>query len=442
MKGKQGGSNLLKVLKDRGITLVPIYWFIAAIAIASAFLSEAFIRFSIILVALIPFGAWMTFKLLERKEGKEEGALSSGGLESIITNLEDAVIAYDKDFVITTFNNSAERIFRVNRERVVGVQMGPEKTSQSELKLLVQTLFPSLAPSVSTISEPNVYPQIVDISFTSPEMNLRVSTDRIIDKAGDLLGFVKVVRDRTRESKLVESKSEFVAIAAHQLRTPMTAINWTLESFSKSPNLSEQERLLAKNGYAASQNLLKTVNDLLSTTEIEGGRFGYDLQEIDLIKFFEEMLANAQISAQRYGINLYFDKGGEVEIKVMVDPKKLSLAISNLIDNGIKYNTQNGSLTVRLKRLTDKPYVEMSIKDTGVGIPPTDAEKIFTKFYRAENAKKMKADGTGLGLYIAKNIVNQHGGNIWLESTLGRGTTFYITLPTDYNLIPRAEASL
>ena len=125
----------------------------------------------------------------------------------------------------------------------------------------------------------------------------------------------------------------------------------------------------------------------------------------------------------------------------MIDKSRLGLALSNLVDNAMKYNSQGGSVTVRVKPVPQKPYVRIDIEDTGIGILAGDIDKIFTKFYRAPNAQRVKADGTGLGLFITRNIIRQHGGEIGVESTLGRGTTFFFTLPTDPTLIPKAEGA-
>jgi len=124
---------------------------------------------------------------------------------------------------------------------------------------------------------------------------------------------------------------------------------------------------------------------------------------------------------------------------VNIDSKQLSLALTDLLENAIRYNVANGEAIVKVDAMTGKPFLEVSIKDTGIGIPRESMEKLFTKFYRADNAMKSQTEGSGLGLYIAKSIINAHGGEIWAESELNRGTTIHFTLPTDPNLIPRRE---
>jgi two-component system sensor histidine kinase VicK len=123
----------------------------------------------------------------------------------------------------------------------------------------------------------------------------------------------------------------------------------------------------------------------------------------------------------------------------MIDPKRLSLAVTNLLENAIRYNVENGEVTVKADKMQDKPYVVVSVKDTGIGIPPEAVANLFKKFFRAENAVKTQTEGSGLGLYIAKGIIAAHGGQIWAESELNRGTTISFALPTDPNLVPKTE---
>lgn len=434
-------KKLVRVISLPELRPIWVFWLVALINwLISYLFIENKIWSLVILGVFLLSGAYITWRLYKIGTKSFDQKVSYGRLQSIVTNLEDAVIAYDGDFQILLFNASAEKMFNLPADQIVGKTVGPEKASDPSMRLLVQTLFPSLAPSVVTTTQPNQYPQIVDISFDNPNREFRVSTDRILDDSGQPLGFVKVIRDRTRELGLIKNKTEFVSVAAHQLRTPLSAINWTFESLSTNDKLSDSDKQIIQNGMQATTNLLQTVNDLLDAAEIEEGRFGYNLEQVDLIHFIEEVLSNAQMVAKEYGLQVFFDKGGYEELKVTIDKSKLGLAISNLVDNAMKYNSKNGSVTVRIKNVTQKPYVEISIQDTGIGIPPDAMEKIFTKLYRAPNARKIKADGTGLGLYITKNIINQHGGQIRVESTLGRGTTFIFTLPTDPNLVPRAEA--
>jgi len=392
------------------------------------------------LAALAALGIVIFWNGLSAAKSNMANRSSSGRLNSIITNLSDGVVVYNNDFKILIFNNAAESIFGIQREQVIGQSFGPERAGEPNFRLLTQTIFPSLAPKVVRQSEPGAYPQVIDISFAEHE--IRVSTDRLLDDKGQVVGFVKLIQDRTREIELLKSKSEFITIAAHQLRTPLTAVNWIFEGFSTSEDLGPEDRELAGNGLTATRKLLKIVNDLLDVSKIEEGRFGYNFEQADLVAFISELLINAQAVAKEYGVKLYFDKGGELTLPIHIDKNRLGLALSNLVDNAIRYNIKNGSVTVTIKRVPEKPYIEISVKDSGIGIPPQNMPKVFSKFFRAENVLKRETEGSGLGLFITKNIINRHGGTIWAESVIDRGTTFFFTLPTDPKLIPPKEVGI
>ena len=119
-----------------------------------------------------------------------------------------------------------------------------------------------------------------------------------------------------------------------------------------------------------------------------------------------------------------------------MDPIRIKLVLEILVDNAIKYNVKNGEVRIRLRRLEDKPFLAVSVEDTGIGIAPKEMSKVFTKFFRSPRVVKKETTGTGLGLYLAKNIIQRHGGKIWVKSELNRGSTFTFTLPLDPSYIP------
>lgn len=359
-------------------------------------------------------------------------------LSDIINSLHEGVIVYDENFKITLFNPAAEEIFNLKAPEIVGQSftLRIKREFSPRLRVLMTILFPALATTIIRRSEPGAYPQIADFSFDNPALDIRVTTNKILSGQG-AISYVKLIHDRTRELNLLKLKSDFIAIASHQLQTPLTAINWSIEGLKSEP-LSPTQKTLAANTTASVNQLLKIVTDLLDIAKIEGGRFGYKFQELELIEFLENALNQTKPVADQYRVKLYFEKPNE-PVKITADPAKLGMVVKNLLDNAIKYNIPNGDVILKLEKYADKPYVEVSIKDTGIGIPAESQNKIFTRFFRGENAVKTAVEGTGLGLFIAKNIVLRHGGAIWVASTLNRGTTFYFTLPTNPTLIPAKE---
>jgi len=362
-------------------------------------------------------------------------------IEQLIHNINDAIIIYDKDFRIIAWNRASEDIFKLKKEDILGQIISPEKISNPSLKTLTQTIFVSLAPSVVLKTTTGEYPQLMDISFSDQALELSIITDRILDINNNPAGFLKIIKNRSREVALLRAKSDFITVAAHQLRTPLTAVHWIFETFIKSKTLSLSDKELIESGLESSSKLLKIVNDLLDVSKIESGNFGYYFAKINISEFMDELLKNANVLAKKYNIFLYFDRP-KTPITIYGDSQKLGIVFSNLIDNAIKYNIKNGQVVIKIESYPNRPYIQISIKDTGVGMSKDILEKLFSKFFRGANVIKEQTNGSGLGLYIAKNIIVRHGGNISVSSTPGRGSVFYIVLPTDPTLIPPSEVNM
>lgn len=422
-----------------GLPEMRSFWVLLFLVIVVLFINLIFLKgiwALIVLGILLIISSVIFASNLRLARSNWEVKVERNQLEDIIENLKDGLIVYDPNFKIQIFNKAAEAIFSISAKEIIGQYFNPGFIQNSKYRLLAQVVFPSLAPTTRRLSEPDVWPQIVELSFEN--LALRVVTGRVDDPGGRLLGFFKIIQNRTREKELLRSKSEFITVAAHQLRTPLTGINWAFETLNHDPDLKPESRQIINDGYANTQGLLKIVNDLLDVAKIEEGKFGYQFEDINLGEFIAEILVAAGLSAKEYKVKLYFDKPVEAVI-ARIDPQRLGLVLNNLFDNAIKYNVENGEVIVKLEKLPDKPFVQISVKDTGVGIPAEEINKLFSKFYRGSNVMKFSTTGSGLGLFIAKNIIRRHGGEIWAESTLGRGSAFYFTLLTDPKLIPPAE---
>ncbi len=346
--------------------------------------------------------------------------MEEGLLAALAADIDEAFIAYDADFTVRMANKRAEEMFGIAAAGLVGRQFSLELAKDPAHAVLAGIMYPSLAPTLVRLSEAGAEPQQVKVVFDNPHREFFASTRRVPS------GFVKVVREVTREGSLVQSKSDFITVAAHQLRTPATAVNWTFENLEKEEGLPDSAREAVATGHAAAKNLLDVITHLLDAAQMEDGRFGYAFEPTDLAAFLDTMLGRALPVGKQYGVNIYFDRP-QAPVMVMADPSKLGMAIANLVDNGIKYNAEGGSVTAALAAVGTN--AELKIADTGTGIAESDMPKLFQKFYRGEGTMKKVTDGTGLGLYLAKNIIEGHKGSIRVESAEGRGTTFFITLP-------------
>ncbi len=358
-------------------------------------------------------------------------------IRAIISNFTSPIIAYDQNFVVTAFNGAAEDLFKIKSENVLGEKISPEWASQDEFKILAQVVFPSLAPTMEFKSDPDEYPQIMDINFPDPYLELTVTTVRVRDSFGRILGFFKLVQDRTREEQLISSKSEFLTVAAHQLRTPLSAIRWTFESAIKGDfgEMTDEQKKALQSGLLASEKVLKTANDLLDIANIESGKFGYNFVENNILEVAREIIKSYQLLASEHNIKIYLDSPKEGIPNFLFDAIRIRIVFQNIIENAIRYNVENGEIVIKMEIKGE--YLEISIKDTGIGIPEKEMPKLFSKFFRASNVVKHETEGTGLGLYIAKNIIEAHGGSIRADSIENRGSTFYFTIPMSENLIPK-----
>lgn len=355
--------------------------------------------------------------------------------KAIIASFTDAIVAYEENFKITAFNRAAEELFNIKQDEVLGKIVSPEWAKSSRTQVLAQVLFPSLAPNVSWRTDGDVYPRVADFSFLEPRLELTVTNVRILNPAGQILGFFKIIHDRTREEELLGAKSEFLTVAAHQVRTPLSAIKWTFESVINGDfgPVTDGQKEALQNGLSAAEKALKMANDLLDTANIESGKFGYEFVQTDLVGLISKMIEGYSPTVQRHNIKIYLEPPVDGLEPLKLDPLRIRIVFQNLIENAIRYNVENGEVAIRL--IKEPPYLEVVIQDTGIGIPKEELSKMFVKFFRASNVLKYETEGTGLGLYITKNIVEAHGGKIWVESVENRGTTFHFTLPLDEKLI-------
>ena len=179
--------------------------------------------------------------------------------------------------------------------------------------------------------------------------------------------------------------------------------------------------------YKSNEEMINLISDLLNVTRIEEGKYLYKPALADLKEITQSVIDLHQEKIGQKNIKLEFQKSKEKLPKVRVDLEKIKLAIGNLVDNAINYTLPQGNITISVKKKTEG--LTFQIKDTGIGIPKDQQERVFTKFFRGVNAIRMETEGSGLGLFITKNIVEAHGGKIWFETKEGKGTTFYFTLP-------------
>lgn len=228
--------------------------------------------------------------------------------------------------------------------------------------------------------------------------------------------------------KLNNVKSDLISISAHQLRTSLSAVKWILKMFIDRDfgDMTTEQENFANRAFDSNERMIKMVNEMLSINHAEDMTLSYDFEKHDLVKLIESVLFDFTGESYKRGIEIIFLKP-ESLAPFMFDEEKIRVVLQNLIENSIKYSNTGDKVFVTVSDKDD--VVNISVRDTGIGIAAGDQPRIFEKFFRADNAQKKDPVGSGLGLFTTKSIVEKHGGKIWLESTDKGGTTFFVDLP-------------
>jgi PAS domain S-box-containing protein len=346
----------------------------------------------------------------ERKKAEEE----KNKTLAIINNLADGLLVFDKEGKVSLINPQAEKFFGVKEKEIVG---------KSILEL---NQFDNFQPIVEMVGS-EIKEMFRKEVFIKENLVLEVTTLPMV-REGEKFGTLMILHDVTREKEIERMKSEFVSISAHQLRTPLSAIKWTLRMFLDGDlgEITKEQREFLERIYKSNERMISLINDLLNVTRIEEGRYVYKPTPVDVAQICQSTIELYKEEIERKNLELIFKKPQELP-KVMADVEKISLAIQNLLENAIRYTLPGGKVEIVLEKKENE--IQFLIKDTGIGIPKDQQSRVFTKFFRAPNAMKIDTQGSGLGLFITKNIIEAHGGKIWFESEEGKGTIFYFTLP-------------
>lgn len=332
----------------------------------------------------------------------------------ILSNLADGLLMVNKEGRLELFNPAAEQMFDVRARDLLG------RTFQ-ELET-----FPTLTSLIRLMEE---HTHVFRKEIVMPRNRVIELTSISLKSGAEDNGTILVSHDITREKQVEQLKSEFVSLAAHQLRTPLSAVKWTLEALldgDAGPLALSQREFLEKTR-TSNERMIALINDLLDVTRIEEGRYLYQPAFSQLEEVIASVVQSYGAEAKRKNITIVFAPPKEKFPRVLIDKEKMLLVIQNLVDNALRYSPEGGMVEVNLSH--DKKEVVCSIKDSGIGIPEDQKARLFEKFFRASNAKQVYTEGTGLGLYLSRNIIEAHEGKIWVESRAGEGSTFSFSLP-------------
>ncbi len=255
----------------------------------------------------------------------------------------------------------------------------------------------------------------------------------------EIAGVACIIRDITKEKEIDRAKSEFVSLASHQLRTPLSTIGWYTEMLlaGDAGSVNEEQKGYLEEIYHGNKRMVDLVNALLNVSRIELGTFMLTPEPVNVVEVAKSVLKEVHPNIIRNGLNLREVYEDNLPV-IQADPKLTRIILQNLITNAVKYTPSEGQITVSVSSVlgeavkhgnAKEQYVLISVKDTGYGIPKAQKDKIFTKLFRADNIREKETDGTGLGLYLVKSILDACGGEVWFESEEDKGSKFYVIIP-------------
>ncbi|MDY7034481.1 MAG: ATP-binding protein, partial [Thermodesulfobacteriota bacterium] len=360
--------------------------------------------------------------ITERKQMEEDLEASRKSFHSIVQKSTEGILVMSTDGTVLFCNSTAETLFGRKRDELIGQPLG----------------LPLLNKEITEI-------QIVRKNGENGIGELCLVETEWKGECAILAMIHDITERKQAEETLMESnmmKSEFVSIASHEMRTPMTSIKNAVDIILKKKAgeiTVEQDRFLSM----AKRNidrLADLINELLDISRIESGKIDLNYNQVDLRESIENVKSTFQPLAQAKAITLETINDPSLPV-IQVDPSRIEQVIINIVANAVKFTPDNGIITIKANHMNKtaddtregvSKLVEVSVADTGIGIPKERIKYVFDKFFQVENSlSRHQNKGTGLGLAIAKGIVEAHSGRIWVESEMGKGSTFTFTLPVD-----------
>ncbi len=350
-------------------------------------------------------------------------------VETILTSIGDAVFAVDLSGNIILMNSIAEELSGVKFTDAVGKHYTLIFRFISEEQPNVP-YGPFVENVISSGKKQNLAAHTQIVQKNGTKITISDSAAPIVGVDGKIIGCVVVFRDFSRERELEKAKDTFLSIAAHQLRTPLGSMRWNLEMLLAEDvgSLDPEVKKVITQIYENDKRLINLVNDLLNVSRIDQKRVAFEPILTDIIGLTRNIIKEVDGLAKKRSIKIDFIFDIRHAFEITIDKKRYIEAIENLLSNAIKYSQFGGQVTIAIDRMANR-MVQITITDSGIGIPEKDKGNIFAKFFRAENAIKSETEGTGLGLYVVKSYIEDMGGQISYTSTENKGTTFKVLIP-------------
>lgn len=347
-------------------------------------------------------------------------------LSSVLSSVIDGIIAVDLGRRVVLSNKTAQYLTGYTEEEMQGQPVDALLhlfNNQEEVSAKTYCQI-DLTGSAAV----RVFESLTLIGKEGRKVKVSLTTSPILGNLTANLGCLLILHDMTHESELEQMKLDFVSMASHELKTPLTNIMGYLSVYldENRPTLTKDQAGLLDRCLVSTKQLQTLVENLLSVNKIEKEQMSVAVEPIDLNNVFAKTIEDLQNQAKLKNITLNFVKN-EALPKVLADSMRLTEVINNLVANAINYTEANGKVSVFTQSSPNE--VVVTVEDTGVGIPQEAIPHLFNKFFRVSNSMQKASKGTGLGLYISKSIIQKLNGKIWVESEVGKGSKFHFSLP-------------
>jgi PAS domain S-box-containing protein len=364
------------------------------------------------------------FELRRLERQVEEQRLALERHARVLEHVGDGVFVVDGDGFVQHWNPAAQAAMSIAPEEVLGRPVTQVLPGWEQAGPLVPI---STAPSRNGLP-----PATLPFEPGGREVWLSISGVAFLD------GIVYAFRNMTEERALDELKGEFVATISHELRTPLAAIYGSAQTLRRDDLQIDDEtrRRLLEVITTESERLTRIASEILLANTLDSGRLQLDSRQVDVHALTGEVVEEMRsVFADRDGLTIDFTST-DGHPAVVADPDRLRQVLINLIDNAVKYSPEGGRVDVEIEPLAHS--VRVAIRDEGIGIPQTEQQRIFGKFYRVDPQQTRGVGGTGLGLYICRELVRRMQGRVWVASSEGEGSTFYVDLPLAESPLPAA----
>jgi len=371
---------------------------------------------------LLQINQHLQHELDERQKIQADLQISQAQFAGILNIAEDAIISIDSQQQITLFNQGAEKIFGYPAQAVMGQPLDlllPSRFIQAHRQHVTE--FKGSPVQARRMGERR---EIYGRRKNGSEFPAEASISKL--NVGQETVFTVFLQDITERKQIDRMKDEFVSVVSHELRTPLTSIHGSLGMLASGllkPDSDQGNRML-QIAVDSTDRLVRLINDILDIERIESGRVKMEKEFCQADDLITEALDTVQALADKAGVTLSV---ASVPLQIWTDPDQIVQTLTNLISNAIKFSPHGNTVWLTVQRQPDR--ILFTVKDQGRGIPADKLDSIFERFQQVDSSDSRNHEGTGLGLAICRSIVQQHDGEIWVESALGQGSTFYFTIP-------------